>query len=199
MMKITRDYVLEQLRTALVKLWLLDSLGEIEGLISNKHEIGEQVSELAIRALQAIDKFDDKRLEGALISMCDLRLVGPAGLHERIVDILNGLSSSPLTITDQDKMNGLQMLIAPILEQIKAKQSLRDAVTYLVLLHRVSRLAAQLAFSGNADLNEAMDILIRDFEHGDEESVLQSVFNDIQNGAYLQTAAANSLVIPLSK
>ncbi|MGH7494146.1 MAG: hypothetical protein ACREOO_17365 [bacterium] len=186
MRKITRDHVLQEMRTALVKLWLLDNLGEIEEFISNKSKIGEQISDLAIKGLQTNEKLDDKRLEGALISMCDLGSVDPSNLYERIVDILNELCAPSFTITDQDKMKELDMLLSPIVEQIKAKQSLEEAAAYLILLRRVSRLAAQLAFSGDADLSKVMDTLIRDFEHADENSIMRSIFNDIQNDSYLR-------------
>jgi hypothetical protein len=108
---------------------------------------------------------------------------------DRIERILNGVifefSPTISILTDQQKLEALEPILKSIVASISLQPTFEQAKSEFTQLDHVISLAARLAFSGDAKLNEDWYKIINDFEHADEDIVIRSIFNDIQNRSYI--------------
>jgi hypothetical protein len=188
--KITRTMLADKIRFVLNQLWLYEEFHKFSSTgiqigIQNRTQILKSASEFAVNGLQAIEEGEDIFLEETLAGLCHIESENIVEAEQFLRQTLNTLTTNFYDLTVQDKIQFLDDLTVSIIHKVKQILDFAEARNELNLLDSIARVAARLSFSENAKLSSSLDRIIRDFEHSDEETVLISIYEDIQHGDYL--------------
>jgi hypothetical protein len=185
MTKFTRPMLIELIKDILVRLWLYDEVGTPpSGDTKSRAEILKSASELAANVLGATEGYEDEQLNRMLIDVYDMKTQSSIEAEQTLHHIMSKLAPDGPDLTDQEKLNAIETQALAIAHKIEAKSSFDQAKQCLTHLSQLTTVAARLAFAGNAQVSENMDVMLRDFEHADEDVVLRSIYQDIRKGNY---------------
>ncbi len=181
----TKIVLIEQIKDILVQLWLYDEVGKHTPRdVKSRAEILKSTSEWAASALATTEGYEDKQLNRMLIDMYDVPSQSAAEAEQTLHYIMSKLAPDGPGLTDQDKMSALESRALTITHKIEAEPSFDQAKRNLAYLNQLTSVAARLAFTGNAKMSPTMDVMVCDFEHADEETVLRSIYQAIRRGNY---------------
>jgi hypothetical protein len=175
----------ERIVRILGQLWLYEEFGESPLIgIENRRKILNSISEFAINALEMINDGEDTKLDQLLVELCDAENQDVVNVEQKLHQLLRILSGDD-DLPTQNKMNILESIIVSIIEKIKHKPYFEHAREDLTFLDKIVKVGTRLSYSENIVLSDNMDVIVRDFEHADEETVLRSIYKDIRSGVYL--------------
>ena len=181
MSHLDQSHLSQQVKEALLQLWLAKELGPIWPWVKGTREILNALSEYAGHELEKTDE-SNVDLDIMLVRLWELRYLDTKQAEQALRLLLSDLSPTPLHLTDQNKVDFLESHVSTTMDQIRSKENAGHAETELAFLAELTRLFGRLAFSGTAVLGEKLDRLVIAFEHADEPFVLQSIFEDILTG-----------------
>ena len=185
MVRISQSVLVKQIKRTLIQFWLFEEfdasmLTGIESCVS----ILRSVSGFAIDALRTTENHEDACLEHALVELCGVQHQDMVDAEQTLYQLLSELTGGNRDLTDQDRLDALEAIAMSTVQEIQLKSDFERARNELAFLEQIAMVAARLAYAGSAELSENMDVMIRDFEHADEQPVLRSIYEDMRIGKY---------------